>query len=82
MWHQLHELSMEEMRVVARYAVASAQEVLPLFEEVNSEDLRPRLAIRAAWDFVHGAARTTLQRVTAPGMLRTLGCHGDFGQRT
>ena len=58
-------LSMDELRVVARYAVESAQEVLPLFEEANSEDLRPRLAIGAAWEFVHGAARTRLQRVTA-----------------
>ena len=59
------ELSMDELRVVARYAVESAQEVLPLFEEANSVDLRPRLAIGAAWEFVHGAARTRLQRVTA-----------------
>lgn len=43
------ELSMDELRVVARYAVESAQEVLPLFEEAKSEDLRPRLAIGAAW---------------------------------
>ena len=58
-------LSMDELRVVARYAVESAQEVLHLFEEANSEDLRPRFAIAAAWEFVHGAARTRLQRVTA-----------------
>ena len=59
------ELSMEELRVVVRYAVASTQEVLPLFEQANSEDLRPRFATGAAWEFVHGAARTRLQRVTA-----------------
>ena len=59
------ELSMEELRVVVRYAVASTQGVLPLFEEANSEDLRPRLTIVAAWGFVRGAKRTTLQRVTA-----------------
>lgn len=59
------ELSMEELRVVVRYAVASTQGVLPLFEQAKSEDLRPRLTIVSAWDFAHGAKRTTLQRVTA-----------------
>ena len=59
------KLSMEELGVVARYAVKSTQEVLPSFEEANSEDLRPRLANGAAWGFVRGAKRTTLQRVTA-----------------
>lgn len=34
-------------------------------EEVNSEDLSPCLANGAAWEFVHGAKRTTLQRVMA-----------------
>ena len=59
------ELTTDELRVVARYAVEGAQEVLPLFEEANSEDLRPRLAIEAAWEFANGAARTKLQRVAA-----------------
>ncbi|TFD88919.1 putative immunity protein [Cryobacterium serini] len=59
------ELSMDELRVVSQYAVESAEEVLSVFEETNPEDLRPRLAIEAAWAFVHGAARTNVQRVTA-----------------
>ena len=59
------ELTMDELRVVARFAVESAQEVLPLFEEVVPDDPRPRAAIEAAWTFAYGAARTKLQRVTA-----------------
>ena len=65
------ELTMDELRVVARYAVESAQEVLPLFEEANSEDPRPRSAIEAAWEFANGAARTKLQRITALDAYRT-----------
>lgn len=59
------ELTMDELRVVACFAVESAQEVLPLFEEANSDDPRPRAAIKAAWTFANGAARTKLQRVNA-----------------
>jgi len=56
---------MDEIRVVARYAAASAQEVLSLFEDAVADDPRPRVAIEAAWVFANGAARTSLQRVTA-----------------
>jgi hypothetical protein len=59
------ELSMDELRVVARYTVESAQEALPLFEEASPEDPRPRSAIEAAWAFANGAARTKWQRVAA-----------------
>lgn len=59
------ELTMDELRLVARYAAASAQEVLPLFEEAAPEDLRPRAAVNAAWAFADGAGRTRLQRTTA-----------------
>ncbi|MFG2227698.1 putative immunity protein [Streptomyces sp. NPDC048644] len=59
------ELTMEELRVVARYVVESAQEVLPVFEEAVPGDPRPRAAVDAAWEFVNGARRTTSQRVTA-----------------
>ncbi|MCE0762236.1 exonuclease SbcC [Pseudonocardia kujensis] len=58
-------LTMEELREVARYAVESAVEVLPLFERDRPEDRRPRSAVEAAWVFVDGAARTRLQRVAA-----------------
>ncbi|MCU1676316.1 MAG: Uncharacterized protein JWM93_1074 [Frankiales bacterium] len=59
------ELSMDDLRVVARYAAEAAQEVLPLFEESRPDDHRPRAALDAAWAFVAGANRTQLQRVTA-----------------
>lgn len=59
------ELTLNELRVVTRFAVESAEEVLPLFEQADPDDSRPRAAIAAAWTFANGAARTKLQRVTA-----------------
>jgi hypothetical protein len=59
------ELRLDEIRIVARYAVEAAQEVLPLFEQSDPNDERPRAAVDAAWTFVEGANRTKLQRVTA-----------------
>lgn len=59
------ELTMDELRAVARFAVESAQEVLPIFERADGEDLRPRAAIEAAWAFVNGAARSNVQRLTS-----------------
>ena len=64
------ELTLAELRVVARFAVESAQEVLPIFEQSDPGDTRPRGAVEAAWVFVNGAARSTLQRVTAMGAHR------------
>jgi len=59
------DLTMDELRVVARFAVESAQVVLPLFEQADGDDLRPRAAIEAAWDFVNGAPRSNVQRFTS-----------------
>ena len=59
------ELNMNELRLVARYAVESAEEVLPLFEKCHPDDRRPRTAVEAAWTFVDGAKRTKLQRIAA-----------------
>lgn len=59
------ELTMEELREVARFAVQSAEEVLGMFEEAKPDDPRPRAAVGAAWAFVNGAGRTNLQRATA-----------------
>nr|WP_239521187.1 exonuclease SbcC [Blastococcus saxobsidens] len=53
------------MRVVVRYAVEAAVEVLPLVEQDHPTDLRARAAVDAAWAFVLGAERTNLQRSTA-----------------
>ncbi|MFD9429197.1 MULTISPECIES: putative immunity protein [unclassified Streptomyces] len=59
------ELTMEELRIVVRYVVESAEDVLPAFEEAVPDDPRPRAAVDAAWEFANGARRTKLQRVTA-----------------
>ncbi|MFG2563581.1 putative immunity protein [Streptomyces sp. NPDC048496] len=59
------ELTMDELRVVARYVLESAEEVLPVFEVANPGDPRPRAAIDAAREFVNGARRTKLQRITS-----------------
>ncbi|WP_405900441.1 exonuclease SbcC [Streptomyces sp. NBC_00727] len=59
------ELSVGELRVVARYATEAAQGVLAVFEDAHPGDTRPRAAIDAAWEFIGGAPRTRLQRVTA-----------------
>jgi hypothetical protein len=58
-------LSIDELRVVTHYAVVAARDVLPVFERAVPDDPRPRAAIDAAWCFVHGDRRTTLQRVAS-----------------
>lgn len=58
-------LTMDELRAVARYAAEAAQEALPIFEQAEPDDARPREAVQAAWAFADGAARTRLQRATA-----------------
>lgn len=59
------ELTSDELREVARYVTQSAESVLPHFERLAPDDLRPRAAIKAAWEFINGAPRTRLQRVSA-----------------
>lgn len=59
------ELTMDELRVVARFVVRSAQEVLPVFEDAVPGDPRPRAAVDAASEFAGGGRRTQLQRVTS-----------------
>ncbi|MFX0592554.1 putative immunity protein [Melissospora conviva] len=58
-------LTAEELRTVARYVAGTAQQVLPVYEEAHPGDPRPRAALAAAWEFVEGAPRTRLQRVTS-----------------
>lgn len=59
------DLTMDELRAVARYAVRYAEDVLPVFERAVPGDSRPRAAIDTAWTFVNGARRTKLQRVAS-----------------
>lgn len=64
------DLTLDELRAVARFAAQGAQEALPLYERAVPGDLRPRAAIEAACVFAKGAARTNLQRVAATGANR------------
>ena len=59
------DLTMDELRVVARYVAWHAEDVLPVFEQAVSDDPRPRAAVDAARVFINGANRTRLQRVTS-----------------
>ncbi|MFD4029854.1 putative immunity protein [Streptomyces sp. NPDC058637] len=59
------DLTMDELRVVARYVVRHAEDVLSVFEQAVPDDPRPRAAIDAAWVFIGGANRSRLQRVTS-----------------
>nr|WP_269328572.1 Imm5 family immunity protein [Kineosporia babensis] len=49
---------MDEIRAVTGFAVACAQTVLPIYEQADPDDPRPREAIEAAQAFAEGAART------------------------
>ncbi|WLP89972.1 putative immunity protein [Gordonia sp. NB41Y] len=59
------ELTMDELRVVARFVAETAQRILPAFEEMHPDDPRPRVAVDSAWTFVNGAPRTKLQRMAS-----------------
>jgi hypothetical protein len=59
------DLTMDELRAVARYVVRHAEDVLSVFEQTVPDDPRPRAAIDAAWAFINGADRTRLQRVNS-----------------
>jgi hypothetical protein len=71
------DLSDDELRVVARFAVRSAQEALSIFEGTRPDDDRPRAALGAAWLFANGGPRTNLQRVAAIGAHRAARDAGD-----
>ncbi|MFC7403640.1 putative immunity protein [Georgenia alba] len=59
------ELTMDELRAVARFVTRHAEEVLPVFERSVPEDPRPREAIEAARAFIDGERRTRRQRVAS-----------------
>lgn len=56
---------MDELRVVARYVLDSAEPLLSVFEEAVPGDERPRAALEAACRFAGGEQRTMLQRTTS-----------------
>lgn len=59
------ELTMDELRVVARFATESAEDVLPAYEAAVPGDGRPRAAVDSAWVFINGERRTNRQRVAS-----------------
>lgn len=59
------ELTVEELRAVARYAVGCAEPALILFEKASPTDPRPAAALDAARVFADGAARSRRQRTAA-----------------
>ena len=63
--HGRVELTTHDLRVVARFAVETARNALPIFEQSCPDDGRPRAALEAAWVFAEGAKRTNLQRTSA-----------------
>lgn len=63
-------LSLQDLRAITKYAAASAQEVLEIFERVHPDDSRPRDAVDAAWTFAQGGKRGKILRDTALAALR------------
>ncbi len=61
------DLGMGDLRAVAQYAAASAQEVLRIFEHARPGDSRPR---DAAWPFARGGARPKALRDAAWAAMR------------
>jgi hypothetical protein len=59
------ELTIDELREVADFAVQAAEAVLPSFEVDQPDDVRPRAAIDATRAFIGGEPRSNLQRTAA-----------------
>jgi hypothetical protein len=59
------DLSLDELRVVARFVIESAEPLQQTFELQVPDDQRPRAALQAARDFANGGARTNTLRVTS-----------------
>ncbi|WP_265521144.1 putative immunity protein [Oerskovia flava] len=64
------DLTLDEIRAVAGYAAQCALEVLPLVEDVEPDDARPRDAVDAALAFAAGGRRTNALRADAFAALR------------
>lgn len=64
------ELTMEELRAVAEYAVACAEPALVIFRREHPEDRRPEAALAAARAFAEGGPRSRLQRTAAVDAFR------------
>ncbi|WP_353352832.1 NAD(+)--rifampin ADP-ribosyltransferase [Intrasporangium sp. DVR] len=64
------ELTMDELRAVAGYAAACAEQSLVVFRRASPDDPRPAAALEAARVFAGGAPRSRLQRTAATNALR------------
>lgn len=64
------DLSMNDLRAVTAFNLACVLQVIDLFEAVKPHDARPREALVAAEDFVHGGPRSRAQRISAPAAHR------------
>lgn len=56
------DLTMDELREIARYAAESAAHVQDIFQRAHPEDPRVGAAIDVAWEFVRGGPRNRRQR--------------------
>jgi hypothetical protein len=59
------ELSIESLRILGRWAADCAERALPIYEELNNGDARPRNAINAIRVFADGGKRIAQLRVLA-----------------
>lgn len=50
-------VSKQDLREVTAFAAACAEAVLDVFEGDRRDDVRPREAIAAAWEFARGGER-------------------------
>ncbi len=62
---QYFELKLESLRLLGRWAADCAERALPIYEELNTGDARPREAITGIRGFADGGKRTTKLRVLA-----------------
>ncbi|WP_280269954.1 putative immunity protein [Nocardia wallacei] len=74
------ELGMDELREIARCAVACAAPAVALFDRERPGDERPRAAIDAAREFAEGARRSKLIRDRAWAAQRAYRETRDAGQ--
>ena len=59
------ELPMKSLRILGRWAADCAERALPIYEDLNNGDTRPRDAINGIRIFAEGGERTTKLRVLA-----------------
>ncbi|WP_327302704.1 exonuclease SbcC [Streptomyces sp. NBC_01298] len=63
-------VSKQDLREVTAFAAACAEAVLDVFEGDRRDDVRPREAIAAAWEFARGGERGKALRDTAWAALK------------